>query len=78
MPGAATCEETILADCNCQTCTWVKGGDCADVKSQGLCLVNPIPTVSEWGLVILTLLLLIGAKVYFGLRRSADDDMVMA
>jgi hypothetical protein len=30
-----------------------------------------IPTVSEWGLVILTLLLLTGAKVYFGTRRQA-------
>ena len=29
-----------------------------------------IPTVSEWGLVILALLLLVGAKVYFG-RRAA-------
>jgi len=29
-----------------------------------------IPTVSEWGLVILTLLLLAGAKIYFGLRRT--------
>ena len=29
------------------------------------CLV-PIPTVSEWGLVVLTLLLLTGAKVHFG------------
>jgi hypothetical protein len=28
-----------------------------------------IPTVSEWGLVVLTLVLLVGAKVYFG-RRS--------
>jgi hypothetical protein len=30
-----------------------------------------IPTVSEWGLVVLALLLLIGAKVYFGTRRQA-------
>jgi hypothetical protein len=29
-----------------------------------------IPTVSEWGLVVLTLLLLIGAKLYFGRRDS--------
>ena len=29
-----------------------------------------IPTVSEWGLVILTLLLLTGGKIYFGHRRA--------
>ena len=33
---------------------------CADV----------IPTVSEWGLVVLTLLLLTVGKLYFGYRRS--------
>ena len=33
---------------------------------------DPIPTVSEWGLVVLTLLLLTGAKIYFGRRRAAD------
>ncbi|MCH8147615.1 MAG: IPTL-CTERM sorting domain-containing protein [Planctomycetes bacterium] len=27
---------------------------------------NAIPTVSEWGLIVLTLLLLTGAKVHFG------------
>ncbi|MCH7884827.1 MAG: IPTL-CTERM sorting domain-containing protein [Planctomycetes bacterium] len=71
MPGAASCDSTILADCQCDTCTWTKGGNCADLKAEGLCLVNPIPTVSEWGLVILTLLLLTGAKIYFGRRRVA-------
>jgi hypothetical protein len=30
-----------------------------------------IPAVSEWGLIILTLLLLVAGKVYFGRRRSA-------
>jgi len=32
--------------------------------------VGQIPTVSEWGLVILALLLLVAGKVYFG-RRTA-------
>ncbi len=31
----------------------------------------PIPTVSEWGLVVLALLLLAGGKVYFSRRRAA-------
>ena len=30
-----------------------------------------IPTLSEWGLVILALLLLAGGKVYFNRRRRA-------
>jgi len=34
------------------------------------CYDNIIPTVSEWGLVILTLLLLTGAKVYFSRRQA--------
>ncbi|MDO8631071.1 MAG: IPTL-CTERM sorting domain-containing protein, partial [Phycisphaerales bacterium] len=39
--------------------------------SCGLGRPDQIPTVSEWGLVILTLLLLTGAKVCFGARRQA-------
>ena len=31
---------------------------------------DAIPTVSEWGLVVLTLLLLTGAKVHFGRKRA--------
>ena len=49
-------------------CMGDSNGDGAD----DACGVNPeIPTVSEWGLVILALLMLIGAKVYFGARRQA-------
>jgi hypothetical protein len=36
-------------------------------------LCGAIPTVSEWGLAALTLLLLAGGKVYFGRRRNAVD-----
>ena len=31
---------------------------------------DAIPTVSEWGLVVLALLLLVGGKLYYGSRRS--------
>lgn len=71
VPGAATCEQTTFADCNCDTCTWFKGQDCSALKTDNRCLVNPIPAVTEWGLVILTPLLLTGAKVGFG-RRPGD------
>jgi hypothetical protein len=56
----STCNDGIDNDCDAAT-------DCADSD----CGPDPtcmgiIPTVSEWGLVILALLLLTGAKVYFG------------
>jgi hypothetical protein len=35
------------------------------------CADQAVPTVSEWGLVVLTLVLLVGGKVYFGHRRKA-------
>lgn len=42
----------------------------ADDLTFGPCSPDDIPTVSEWGLVILALLLLVAGKVYFG-RRTA-------
>jgi hypothetical protein len=41
---------------------------CDEVKDQ--CEPGTIPTVSTWGMVILALLLLTGAKVYFGRRQA--------
>ena len=46
---------------------WTKLASCANIE----CTHEAIPTVSQWGLVVLTLLLLVGAKVYFGRRQSA-------
>ena len=37
--------------------------------------VPPIPTVSEWGLIVLALLLLIGGKIYFGRRHSMTEGV---
>lgn len=51
------------------------GSDCrGDQNRNGvddLCGADQIPTVSEWGMVVMALLLLIGAKLRFGLRRLA-------
>lgn len=41
--------------------------DCDTVNCDEL----EIPTVSEWGLVVMTLLLLVGGTLYFGQRKSA-------
>ena len=46
---------------------WEKGTSCAAFDCEPA--FEAIPTVSEWGLVIMTLLLLTGAKIYFGRRR---------
>lgn len=59
------CSETSQAECTCDQCVWHELLTCADIE----CSHNPIPTTSEWGLVVMTLVLLTGAKVYFG-RRS--------
>jgi hypothetical protein len=72
----ACCDEDTFGGCE-QTsendCALLKKGvfhklqNCDDI----VCVHNAIPTVSEWGIVVLTLLLLVGAKVYFGRRQSA-------
>jgi len=68
-PTVSICTQTTQADCNCTKCGWTKAVACADIE----CLPNfqTIPTVSEWGLVVLTLLLLVGGKIYFGRREAA-------
>lgn len=61
-----SCTDTTAAGCVCDKCTWSKLQSCATVE----CTHNSIPTVSEWGLVVLTLLMLTGAKVFFGRREA--------
>lgn len=72
----ACCDEDTFGGCEQTTenaCAALKKGvfyklqDCADI----VCVHKAIPTVSEWGIAVLTLLLLIGAKVYFGRRQAA-------
>ncbi len=67
-PFAASCaDNVVLSDCQCATCTWRKLAACAEIE----CTQISIPTTSEWGLAILTLLLLTGAKIYFGRSKVA-------
>jgi hypothetical protein len=63
-----TCQDNVPASqCNCTKCLFYKDTPCSEIE----CTHNSIPTMSQWGLAVLTLLLLIGAKVYFG-RRQVD------
>lgn len=61
-----TCTVTTAMECDCEKCVWHKEQTCEDIE----CTHAVIPTVSHWGLVVLTLLLLIGAKVYFARRET--------
>lgn len=56
-----------LDDCPAGAGSWLEGGACDQIPP---CTPPIIPTVSEWGLVILTLLLLVGAKIHFAWRRT--------
>jgi len=59
--GSCT-DDAALSDCGCTSCTWHKLQNCAEIE----CAQTSIPTTSEWGSAIMTLLLLTVAKVYFG------------
>lgn len=58
-----------VADCN-DLCPG--DDDSIDLNGNGVpdCTGEPIPTVSEWGIVIMALLLLAAGKIYFGTRRE--------
>lgn len=67
----AECVQSTQAECpdDPPFLTWYRDTDCAEITCEPL--FTPIPTVSEWGLVIMALLLLVGGKVYFGRRQTA-------
>ncbi len=54
--------------CTCAQCVWIVGGECATTSCEDSA---PIPTVSSWGLVVLALGVLTGAKLRFG-RQVAE------
>lgn len=67
LEGVCT-DGVVQVDCQGENLTWTKGTTCSAVPCDAV--FQPIPTVSEWGLVVLALLLLVGAKVYFGRREA--------
>lgn len=70
-PIAPCRDDTILSQCECVSCLWRPFRTCAEIE----CAVNPIPTASAWGLVVLALLLMIAAKIAFA-RPAASFRLV--
>ncbi len=60
-PFGPCTDHALISDCRCPSCAWHKLQTCKDIE----CPADPIPTVSDWGLVGLTLLLMIAAKLVF-------------
>jgi hypothetical protein len=66
-PFIACADGLSRAECSCTRCEWTQDVLCADVE----CPRDSIPTLDAWGLVVLALLLITGAKVRFGsVRRN--------
>lgn len=61
--GKTCVENTLERDCVAPS-TWNFRQTCEEAAC-----TNAIPTVSEWGIAIMSLLLLVGLKVYFGRRE---------
>lgn len=57
----------IQSVCQGDRLTWTKGASRASVPCDPEFQI--IPAVSEWGLVVLALMLLIGATLYYGQRE---------
>jgi len=65
-PFGGCTDDVLERNCSCTKCEWFGDLSCAEVE----CTHNAIPTVSEWGLLILALSLLTGAKLRFGRRTT--------
>jgi hypothetical protein len=73
-PWNGDCQNAVAqAKCACPGCVWTGGADCVDIECKAEFVA--IPTVSQWGLVVLTLLLLTGGKVMFG-RRLTNPSLL--
>ncbi|MBI1825289.1 MAG: PQQ-binding-like beta-propeller repeat protein [Planctomycetes bacterium] len=59
---------TLAGECTCARCQWSLGASCEDANCTQVFV--PIPTVSTWGATILSLALLVIAKIRFA-RPSA-------
>jgi len=67
-PFGGCTDGVTRAECDCASCEWMKLVQCADIE----CTLNSIPTLSVWGLAILSLMFLIAAKIRFGRVRHSE------
>jgi cysteine-rich repeat protein len=66
------CGDGIVQASNNEECDGLSAEACDGVCLEDCtCEPSAIPTMSEWGLAVMALLLLIGAKLYFGRRELA-------
>jgi len=66
--GAPVTSENLVITCSATDECLNASANCVIAVDTDACMV---PTVSEWGMVVLTLLLLIGGKVWFGRREGS-------
>ncbi|MBI1827842.1 MAG: IPTL-CTERM sorting domain-containing protein [Planctomycetes bacterium] len=66
--GACTSSQ-LAGECTCAHCHWTQGASCVEANCTQV--FTPIPTVSHWGLAVLSLLLAIGAKLRFSRREQS-------
>ena len=68
--GSPLCTDNVLAnDCVAAGLSHFPGMTCADVEASGACVA--VPAVSEWGLVVLTLIGLVSGSIVFARWRPA-------
>ncbi len=66
-----TCEDYVLqAGCVTDYSAWHEDAGCNQIECERG--YTPIPTTSEWGLVVMALAFLTAGKVYFGRRRPRE------
>jgi len=70
----ACVEELTYPDCAGPEQNWFKGQSCSSVLEGGACpaAFQAIPTMSQWGLLIVAIGLLVVAKIYFHCRIESE------
>ncbi len=60
-PFGPCTDHTPVGECQCRMCSWDQFRTCEEIE----CAPSPIPAASAWGLVVMTLLLMLGSKIVF-------------
>jgi hypothetical protein len=62
--AVSTCRETTADECRCEKCSWTADAACDQAPCESK--FTAIPTTSDWGLVILAIVLAVAGKIAFG------------